>query len=41
VAPEFLTRYRPQTVIVTNQLYEREIRQQVADLGLICDFLTA
>ena len=41
VAPEFLTEYRPQTVIITNQLYEQEIRKQVADLGLACDFFTA
>ena len=41
VAPEFLKEYQPQTVIITNQLYEQEIRTQVAEMGLTCDFLTA
>jgi SAM-dependent methyltransferase len=38
VAPEFLADYRPDTVVLTNPLYEREIRQQVAGLGLACEF---
>ena len=38
VAPEFLTEYRPDTVVLTNPLYEKEIKQQVHELGLTCDF---
>ncbi|MGD8396078.1 MAG: methyltransferase, partial [Candidatus Eiseniibacteriota bacterium] len=40
VAPGFLVSYRPQQVIVTNPLYEREIRDTVAGLGLDCAFTT-
>lgn len=41
VAPEFLVTYRPDVVILTNATYEREIRQQVHDLGLSCEFILA
>lgn len=39
VAPEFVTEYQPDAIIVTNPIYEEEIRMQVADLGVNCDFL--
>jgi len=38
VAPESLVDYRPDTIVLTNPLYEREIKQQVAELGLACEF---
>jgi len=41
VPPEFLIDYRPDTVILTNPLYEREIRQQLQELGIDVNFLTA
>ena len=41
VPPEFLIDYRPDTVILTNQLYESEIRQQLQELGIEVNFLTA
>jgi len=41
VDPNFLTDYRPDVVILTNVLYEREIKQQVKELGLTCEFLVA
>jgi SAM-dependent methyltransferase len=37
VPPEFLQAYRPEVVIVMNPIYEEEIRQLVADLGLTCE----
>jgi hypothetical protein len=40
VAPEFLLDYRPNTIIVTNSIYESDIRNQVRSLGLSCEFLT-
>ena len=39
VAPEFLLNYRPDVVLITNPTYENEIRQQVAAMGLTCEFL--
>ncbi len=39
VAPAFLVDYQPDTVIITNPLYAHEIRAQVTDLGVVCDFL--
>jgi SAM-dependent methyltransferase len=33
-SPDFLTEYRPDTVIVMNSLYSDEIRQQLAGMGL-------
>jgi hypothetical protein len=41
VAPELMTEYRPQTVIITNPLYEHEIRKQMSELGVSCEFLKA
>jgi len=41
VPPEFLAEYRPDVVIITNALYEREMKQQAADLGVNCEFLIA
>jgi SAM-dependent methyltransferase len=39
VAPEFLGKYRPDLVIITNPLYENEIRDRVHQVGVTCDFL--
>jgi len=41
VPPEFLIDYRPDTVILTNPLYECEIRQQLQELGITVKFLNA
>ncbi len=41
VAPEFLLDYKPNTIIVTNPLYQREIEAQVSALGISCNFLSA
>jgi SAM-dependent methyltransferase len=39
VGPAFLQDYRPDLVLLTNPTYEQEVRQQVADLGVTCEFL--
>ena len=41
VSPEFLREYQPETVILMNRLYRKEIEQQVAELGINCEFLIA
>ena len=41
VAPEFLVQYKPDAIILTNILYEEEIRQQVAALEIESEFLSA
>lgn len=41
VSPESLAEYQPETVILMNPLYEAEIRQQLTDLGISCELLTA
>ncbi|MEO2013377.1 MAG: class I SAM-dependent methyltransferase [Fuerstiella sp.] len=41
VSPKFLAEFKPETIILMNALYQDEIRQQVEDLGLDCDFLIA
>ncbi|HMP80598.1 MAG TPA: hypothetical protein PKD54_14180 [Pirellulaceae bacterium] len=41
VAPEDLVAYRPDVLIVSNALYEQEVRQQAASLGLRCEFHVA
>ncbi len=41
VAPDFLTEYRPDVVIITNPLYEQEIKSQVEQLGMNCEFYIA
>jgi len=41
VSPESLTEFKPQTIILMNALYENEIRQQVSDSGIDCEFLIA
>ncbi len=41
VSPEFLVDYRPDTVIVMNPIYKREIQQLVEGLGLAPEFLCA
>jgi SAM-dependent methyltransferase len=39
VAPEFLRTYQPDVVLITNQTYEAEIKQQVKAMGITCEFL--
>ena len=41
VPPEFLSNYQPDGVIITNALYEREMKQQARELGVECDFFIA
>lgn len=41
VAPEFLYEYRPDVVLLTNPTYEHEVRKQLENMGLRCDFLVA
>ena len=40
VAPEFLRTYQPDLVIIMNHIYESEIRQLTADLGLNPEFIS-
>lgn len=40
VPPTFLTAYRPELVIITNATYSTEIKQQVHELGIQCEFMT-
>ena len=40
-SPEHLASDPPDTVIITNALYEREMRQQARDIGVECEFLIA
>ena len=39
VAPEFLTEYQPDIIVITNPLYEGEIKAQVSALGLSSEFM--
>jgi SAM-dependent methyltransferase len=39
VPPAWLVDHRPDFVVITNPVYEREIRSTVAALGLACEFL--
>ncbi|MEM7426664.1 MAG: class I SAM-dependent methyltransferase [Pseudomonadota bacterium] len=41
VAPETLSDFRPHKVIITNPLYEAEIRSQASELGVDAEFLIA
>ena len=41
VPPTFLAEYRPDVVIITNALYEREMKHQAAEMGVQCEFLIA
>ncbi len=41
VPPEFLAEYQPDVVILSNAVYEDEIRQQTQQLGLRCDLYVA
>ena len=41
VPPEFLAEYQPDVIIITNALYEPEMRQQARELGVECEFLIA
>jgi SAM-dependent methyltransferase len=40
VSPGDLRQLRPDVIVITNPLYESEIRQAVSELSLECDFLT-
>jgi SAM-dependent methyltransferase len=39
IAPEFLSEYQPDLIIIMNPIYEQEIRQKVTNLGLNPEFL--
>jgi hypothetical protein len=39
VPPEFIVSYKPDVVIVTNPTFDEEIRRQVQEFGLTCEFL--
>jgi SAM-dependent methyltransferase len=41
VAPEFLREYQPNLILLTNPTYENEVRKQVEEMGIRCDFLIA
>lgn len=41
VAPEYLKHDQPDVIIITNPLYEKEIREQMAAMDVQCQFLTA
>ena len=41
VHPNYLIEYKPDKVIVLNQIYENEIRNQITDMGLSLQFLFA
>ena len=41
VSPEFLIEHRPDLVVITNPLYEQEIKNQVRELGISCSCLIA
>ncbi len=40
VPPSFVPGFSPEVVIITNATFEREIAQQLADLGVVCDIWT-
>ncbi|MDJ0618534.1 MAG: methyltransferase domain-containing protein [Calothrix sp. MO_192.B10] len=39
VAPDFLRDYQPELILIMNPVYEEEIRQMTADMGLSAEFL--
>lgn len=41
VSPDFLAEYRPDKVVITNRLYEQEMKAQTKQLGVDCEFLIA
>ena len=41
VSPEFLAEYQPDKIIITNALYEEEMKGQARDLGINAEFLIA
>lgn len=41
VSPEFLREYRPDILLLTNPTYEGEVRKQMEEMGVKCDFLIA
>jgi hypothetical protein len=40
-APDHLRHHKPDVIIITNPLYEDEIKAQVAGLGIVCDYMVA
>lgn len=38
VSPEFIQEFNPDIVIITNPTYENEIKQQIANLGVQCNY---
>jgi hypothetical protein len=41
VAPEFLAEYQPHKIIITNALYEAEMKNQASKLGVTAEFIVA
>lgn len=41
VPPEFLAEYQPHKIIITNALYQKEMKGQALDLGVNAEFLVA
>ncbi len=41
VSPEFLAEYQPHKIIITNALYETEMKAQARELGVKAEFLVA
>ncbi len=41
VSPEFLAEYQPHKIIITNALYEAEMKSQARELGVKAEFLVA
>ena len=39
VAPDFLRDYQPELILIMNPVYEQEIRQMTADMGLDAEFM--
>jgi len=35
---EFVKEYKPDTLVITNSTYEKEIKQSVSEMGIECDF---
>ena len=38
VPPEFIQAFQPDLIVITNPTYEKEIREQVASLGVTCSY---
>jgi hypothetical protein len=39
VPPDFVKEFKPDAVIITNATYKNEIKKQISDFGLNCEFL--